>query len=76
MSSAHIFYIPIMIFLGMIAGYFLGRRAAEEEARELKKRRERRQAIRERRQALEEGAPAEKTQASAAENPGKDSASA
>ena len=47
MSSAHIFYIPIIFFVGVFAGFFLGRRAAENEARELKKRRARRQAIRE-----------------------------
>ena len=47
MSSAHIFYIPIILFVGVFAGFFLGRRAAENEARELKKRRERRKALRE-----------------------------
>lgn len=52
MSSAHIFYIPIMIFVGVIAGFYLGRRAAEDEARELKKRRERRQVLRDKQAAL------------------------
>ncbi|QDG53208.1 hypothetical protein FIV42_21400 [Persicimonas caeni] len=46
MSSAHIFYIPIIFFVGVFAGFFLGRRAAENEARELKKRRARRKAVR------------------------------
>jgi uncharacterized protein YneF (UPF0154 family) len=46
MSSAHVFYIPIILFVGVFAGFFLGRRAAENEARELKKRRKRRQKIR------------------------------
>lgn len=46
MSSAHIFYIPIILFVGVFAGFFLGRRAAENEARELHKRRERRKTLR------------------------------
>lgn len=72
MSSAHIFYIPIMIFVGVIAGFYLGRRAAEDEARELKKRRERRQALRDKQAALGgqdgAGAPAEADDADDAES--------
>ena len=77
MSSAHIFYIPIMIFLGMIAGYFLGRRAAEEEARELRKRRERRQAIRGRQEALAQASegPVDAEPADAAPVSGEDAGS-
>lgn len=48
MSTAHIFYIPITFFVGVFAGFFLGRRSAEAEARELQKRRKRRQALRNR----------------------------
>lgn len=62
MSSAHIFYIPISLFIGMLAGFYLGRSAAQSEARELKKRRERRQALRtkqEARDAQAAGAPDE-----------------
>jgi uncharacterized protein YneF (UPF0154 family) len=53
-SSAHIFYIPIIFFVGLFAGFFLGRRAAENEARELKKRRERRKKLREHAKAGDE----------------------
>lgn len=37
MTSAHIFYIPVIFFVGLLAGYFVGENAAE---RRLKKRRE------------------------------------
>jgi hypothetical protein len=43
MSSAHVFYIPLMILCGVAVGYFLGMRAAEGEARQRQKRRERRE---------------------------------
>lgn len=52
-SSAHIFYIPISLFIGLLAGFYLGRHAAQDEARELRKRRERRQALRDKQQARE-----------------------
>lgn len=51
MSSAHIFYIPIALFIGLLAGFYMGRHAAQEEARELRKRRERRQALRDKKSA-------------------------
>lgn len=51
MTSAHIFYIPIVLFVGMFGGFFMGRRAAESEARELKKRRQRRAALRQKHDA-------------------------
>ena len=34
MSSAHVFYIPVIFFVGLLAGYFMGRNAAEEESDE------------------------------------------
>ncbi|MFP4598027.1 MAG: hypothetical protein ACLFVJ_07235 [Persicimonas sp.] len=46
LSTAHIFYIPVILMVGIFAGYFLGRQAAEKEAAELKKRRARRKALR------------------------------
>ena len=45
MSSAHIFYIPILILVGALAGYFLGRRAAEQEVLEARRREARKQAL-------------------------------
>ena len=42
MSAAHIFYLPIFVFVGALAGYFIGRRAAEEEMRRSARRRARR----------------------------------
>lgn len=45
-STAHIIYIPVIFLVGLFAGFFLGRRAAEQEARELKKRRERKEKLR------------------------------
>lgn len=47
MTTAHIFYIPVILFVGVFAGYFLGRRSVEEEQRRRKKKRARRQALRE-----------------------------
>lgn len=34
MSTAHIFYIPLLVLVGIFAGYFIGRHTAEEEERE------------------------------------------
>ena len=51
MSSAHIFYIPISLFIGLLAGFYMGRHAAQQEASELRKRRERRQALRDKKAA-------------------------
>lgn len=45
-STAHIFYIPVIFLVGVFAGFFLGRRAAEQEARKLEKRRKRREQLR------------------------------
>lgn len=33
-STAHIFYIPVLILVGAFAGYYVGRAAAEREAAE------------------------------------------
>lgn len=39
MTTAHIFYVPVIFFVGLIAGFFLGQRVLEEK---LRKRREKR----------------------------------
>lgn len=48
MTSAHIFYIPIVLFVGLLAGYFIGQRAAEQRRRERRKKLERRRALQKR----------------------------
>ncbi len=42
MSSAHVFYLPVMILIGFFAGFFAGRRAAEADEAAARKRLERR----------------------------------
>ncbi|MEZ4458924.1 MAG: hypothetical protein R3E66_04205 [bacterium] len=46
MSSAHIFYIPVFLLIGMFAGYFLGRWRADEEEREKRRAHKRQMALR------------------------------
>ncbi len=46
MSSAHIFYIPIILLVGIFAGFFLGRRAVEAENEARLRRRKRQKAAR------------------------------
>ncbi len=53
MSSAHIFYLPIMIMIGFFAGYFFGVRSAEAETAEKCKHASRKQARRQQRADLE-----------------------
>lgn len=55
MSSAHIFYIPVLFMVGLLAGYFLGRRAAEAEQKEEKRRLQRRKALREQKSKSKSG---------------------
>jgi hypothetical protein len=43
MTSGHIFYIPIMIIIGLVVGYYLGRQAEEKAAAQHSERRQRRQ---------------------------------
>ena len=38
MTSAHVLYIPLVLFLGTLAGYVLGSRAAREEFERKQKR--------------------------------------
>lgn len=45
MSSAHVFYIPILIAMGFIGGFFAGRRAAEQEAVDAQKRLQRQKKV-------------------------------
>lgn len=47
MTAAHIFYIPVILMVGLLAGYFLGQRAAEEELVQRRKKLARRRALRE-----------------------------
>ena len=47
MSSAHVFYLPVMILIGFFAGFFAGRRAAEADEAAARKRLERRARARE-----------------------------
>ena len=44
MSSAHIFYIPVLILIGFFAGFFSGRRAAEQDLAAQQRRQKRRAA--------------------------------
>lgn len=55
MSSAHIFYIPVLFMVGLLAGYFMGRRAAEAEQEEEKRRLQRRKALREQKSKSKSG---------------------
>lgn len=50
MSSAHIFYIPVIFVVGLLAGYFMGRNAAEAERAEQRKRLKRRKALQKKKQ--------------------------
>ena len=40
-STAHIFYIPVLVLVGAFAGYYLGRAAADKERVEAEKRKQR-----------------------------------
>jgi hypothetical protein len=60
MSSAHIFYIPVIFMVGLLAGYFVGRRAAEADQREQQRRLKRRKALKERQGAENETAESAK----------------
>lgn len=44
MSTAHIFYLPIIFVVGLLAGYFIGRVQADKELAERRKRARRRAA--------------------------------
>jgi len=44
-STAHIFYIPILVLVGVFAGYFIGRHMAEVEEFEKRKKARRRAAL-------------------------------
>lgn len=48
MSTAHIFYIPVILLVGIFLGYFVGRQMAENEAKERLRRSKRRAAMAER----------------------------
>jgi lipopolysaccharide biosynthesis regulator YciM len=45
MSSAHLFYIPILIAVGFFAGFFAGRRVAEQDIDAAHKRLQRRERL-------------------------------
>lgn len=44
-STAHIFYIPVLVLVGVFAGYYLGRAAADKEREEASRRAQRRQKL-------------------------------
>jgi len=44
MTASHIFYIPLILLLGIILGVALGRRSAEVELREAERQRARKEA--------------------------------
>jgi hypothetical protein len=46
MSSAHLFYIPILVAVGFFAGLFAGRRIAEQDIAAAHKRLQRRERLR------------------------------
>lgn len=37
-STAHIFYIPVILLVGIFAGYYIGRAAADKERAEAERR--------------------------------------
>lgn len=45
MTSAHIFYIPVILLVGLMAGFFLGQRATEKKLEKRRKKRKRRRAM-------------------------------
>ena len=49
MTTAHLFYIPVILFVGLFAGFYLGRRAAEDQMRQRRKKRKRREALKKKR---------------------------
>lgn len=46
MTTAHLFYIPVLLLIGVFAGYFIGRHSMEEELKRRRKKRARREAVR------------------------------
>lgn len=54
MTTAHIFYVPIIFFVGLFVGFFMGKRASEAELQAKRRRNRRRKAIQE-----QEASPAE-----------------
>ncbi len=54
MTAAHIFYVPVILMIGLLAGYFLGQRAAEERLKERRKKLARRRALREQQENKDE----------------------
>lgn len=44
-STAHIFYIPVILLVGIFAGYYIGRAAADREVAENERREKRRKAL-------------------------------
>jgi hypothetical protein len=46
MSSAHLFYVPILLAVGFFAGFFAGRRVAEQDIHAAHERLQRRERLR------------------------------
>jgi hypothetical protein len=49
MTTAHLFYIPVILMVGFLAGYFAGRSAEAEALKKKRKQRARRQAAKKKR---------------------------
>jgi hypothetical protein len=47
LSTAHIFYIPVILLVGIFAGYYIGRWAADREREERARAAKRRKALKE-----------------------------
>lgn len=60
-STAHIFYIVMILAVGGLAGYFVGRRSAEADALRARRRKRRRKALRQKAREANEAEGAEDT---------------
>ena len=54
MTTAHMFYVPVILFVGLVAGFFLGRRAAEQDLQKRRQKLARRRAMQEKRKPKED----------------------
>ena len=56
MSTAHFFYLPVLVLVGVFAGFYLGKQSAEDELREKFKAKRRKEQLQKRAAKLEEQA--------------------
>ena len=54
MSTAHFFYLPVLILVGVFAGFYLGKQSAEDELRERLKAKRRKEKLQERAHEVKE----------------------